>query len=329
MQPINNVLMQKVPISKYLGFVMIAWGTALACMSKAKNFSDLAGLRFLLGFFEAVTYPSIFLLIATLYRRSEQVVWFGIMFMSNAMATILGGFIGYGISHMPTVNGISAWKWGMIIFGCLTTLAGVVFFFFLPDHPYSRWFRLDDAEKEIVEERIRDNAVVSTYKLNMSQIYEALREPRFYCYCFVSLLINLQNGALTTFSTIIIKQLGFNAFEAILLNIPAGACTIIIISCFVFWSRKTGGILFPAMGAGATSTVGMICLTAIPGGGAKLIGFYLSWGCTALYLLQQASITANVSGYTKKIFYTSGNLVFYTFGRPLYFSKNRYNYIIY
>jgi hypothetical protein len=83
------------------------------------------------------------------------------------------------------------------------------------------------------------------------------------------------------------------------------------------------------MGAGATSTVGMICLTAIPGGGAKLIGFYLSWGCTALYLLQQASITANVSGYTKKIFYTSGNLVFYTFGRPLYFSKNRYNYIIY
>ncbi|KAI8882528.1 MFS general substrate transporter [Backusella circina FSU 941] len=314
MQPLNNVLMQKFPISKYLGAVMVAWGITLALMSEAKKFADLAGLRFLLGFFEAVTYPSIFLLIATLYRRSEQVLWFGIMFMSNSMSTIIGGFIGYGISHIPTVGTITAWKWGMIIFGSLTSLAGVVFFFFLPDNPYSRWFHLEDGEKEIIEERTRDNAVVSTYKLNMSQIYEALREPRFYCYCFVSLLINLQNGALTTFSTIIIKQLGFNTFEAILLNIPAGVCCIIIICVFVFWNRKTGGILYPAMGAGVCSTIGMICLTAIPGGGVKLIGFYLSWGCTALYLLQQASIAANVSGYTKKIFYTSGNLVFYTFG---------------
>lgn len=80
-------------------------------MALSNNFQQLAGLRFLLGFFEASTYPCIFLLISTLYRRSEQVIWFGTMFICNATAIALGGLIGYGIRHMSGIRGLSAWKW--------------------------------------------------------------------------------------------------------------------------------------------------------------------------------------------------------------------------
>jgi MFS family permease len=314
MQLPNNWMLQRFPVSKYVGTILVIWGFSLFTAAWAKNFSQLAALRFLLGFFEAVTYPSMFLLVATMYRRSEQVVWFGVMFMSNGASVILGSIISVGILQMPTVGVYSPWKWSMIIFGSLTVIMGFVYFIFLPDKPTSRWFRLTEEEKLIIEDRVRDNAVVPTLHVNYSQIWEALREPRFYCYCLISLLINLQNGALTTFSTIIVSDLGFSGLATVLLNIPSGIMTILLIAIFTYISKKKNEMLYTAMGSCTVSLIGLICLTAIPGGGVKLIGLYLSWGGTPTYLLQQASITSNVSGYTKKIFYTACNLIFYTLG---------------
>lgn len=97
-----------------------------------------------------------------------------------------------------------------IIWGAFTFSLGFVFFFFLPDRPKSRWFRLTAEEEKIVEERTLDNAVVQNKKIKMSHVYEALREPRLYCYFFLSLLLNLQNGALTLFSSQITTSMGFS-----------------------------------------------------------------------------------------------------------------------
>ncbi|KAL7333711.1 hypothetical protein PS15p_202576 [Mucor circinelloides] len=314
MQPFNNYMLQRFPISKFVGSVLVVWGVTLLSMAFATNFSQLAALRFLLGFFEAVTYPAMYLLIATLYRRSEQVIWFGVMFMSNGLAAILGTVIGVGILKMPTVGNISPWKWSMILFGSFTCLLGFIYFVFLPDRPTSRWFRLTEEEKDIVEERSRDNAVVPTVTINYDQIKEALREPRFYCYTLISLFGNFQNGALTSFSTIIIKNLGFDGISTILLNIPSGVMSILLIALFTFISKKKNETIYVAVAATTVSLVGLVILTAIAEGGGRLAGLYLAWSGTSAYLLMQASISSNISGYTKKIFYTSVNLIFYTFG---------------
>lgn len=314
MQLPNNYLMQKFTISKYIGVVLMIWGVSLLAMIWAHSFSQLAALRFLLGFFEATSYPCMFLLIATMYRRSEQVVWFGVLFMSNSVAMVLGGLIGAGIMRMPTVGSISPWKWAFVIFGSITTAMGVAYFFLLPDKSTSKWFRLTEDEKAIVEERNRDNAVVPTLQINYDQIREALREPRLYCYCLISLLIELQNGALTIFSALIISDLGYSNFDAVLLTIPSGVFSFILMYASTTYSKKKGEIIWIAIGTCTISLIGLICLLVIPSGGAKLIGLYLSWGCTPTYTLMQASISSNVSGYSKKIFYTSGNLIFYTIG---------------
>lgn len=314
MQLPNNYMMQKFTISKYIGVILMVWGVSLLCMAFAHNFSQLAALRFLLGFFEASTYPCMFLLIATIYRRSEQVILFGVLFMSNSVGMVLGGLIGAGIMEMPTVSNISPWKWAFIIFGSITILMGFLYFFLLPDKPTSKWFRLTEEQKLIIKERSRDNAVIPTLEIDYDQIREALSEPRLYCYCLISLLIELQNGALTIFSALIIADLGFSNFNAVLLTIPSGVVSFLIMYFSTNLSKKKGEIILIAIGTCTISLVGLICLLAIPSGGAKLIGLYLSWGCTPTYTLMQASISSNVSGYTKKIFYTSGNLIFYTVG---------------
>ncbi|KAI7892323.1 major facilitator superfamily domain-containing protein [Mucor mucedo] len=314
MQLPNNYLLQKVQVSKYAGICLVLWGIVLLCMAFGKNFGQLAGLRFLLGFFEAITYPTIFLLISTIYRRSEQVIWLGVMFISNSVAGVLGGFIGVGIMKMPIVGIITPWKWAFILFGSITIVIGISYFFFLPDRPDSRWFRLTEEEKLIVQERTRDNAVVATQKINFSHFWEAVKEPRFYCYSLISVFINLQNGAFTIFSNIIITELGFSNTNAILLNIPTNVTIIILILISTNISKSKGEIIYVAMVCCFISMVGLICLTAIPSGGVKLIGIYLQSGGTPTYVLLQASITSNVSGYTKKIFYIGANLICYTVG---------------
>lgn len=98
----------------------------------------------------------------------------------------------------------------MIIWGAITIILGVTFFLFLPDTPTSRWFRIKPEEEIIIEERSKDNAVVRNKAVKMSHIKEALTEPRFYCYFFMSLLINLQNGAITLFNSQITVSMGFD-----------------------------------------------------------------------------------------------------------------------
>jgi ACS family allantoate permease-like MFS transporter len=78
MQLPNNYMMQKFAISKYVGIILVIWGVCLFSMAFTNSFAQMAALRFLLGFFEAITYPCMFLLIATMYRRSEQVIGFGV-----------------------------------------------------------------------------------------------------------------------------------------------------------------------------------------------------------------------------------------------------------
>lgn len=205
----SMILIQKLPLSKYIGSVIVLWGLVLLLTFLGHNFSQLAAFRFLLGFFEAGIYPCCVMLISSLYRRTEQAGRIGLVYICNGVAMAVGGLIGYGIGHMKGVGGLAAWQWIMIILGAITIVFGLFSFFFMVDNPKAKVLRLSPEEEKIVELRMKDNAVVRSKEIKWSHVYEALKEPRFYAFCVAGLLINLQNSALNTFSAIITKGFGF------------------------------------------------------------------------------------------------------------------------
>ncbi|KAI9255746.1 major facilitator superfamily domain-containing protein [Phascolomyces articulosus] len=309
----NQYFLQRMPISKYLGVILMVWGLTLAFHALGKNFHQLAGLRFLLGFFEGCTYPAVFLLISTLYRRSEQVIWFGTMFATNAASIIIGSLLGYAIGHMDGHLGIRAWKWGMLIFGIVTFFLGFPFFLFLADKPKSRWFRLTEEEEKIVDERTRDNAVVQNKEIKRSHILEAVKEPRLYIFFLTSLFLNLQNGAISTFASQIIASMGFDSLTSVLLNLPYGASIMLFVGIFTFLSHHFNEIGYVAVASCIVPLLGAIFLLVLPLGPVQLLGLYMSTTSPA-YILLQTYISNNVGGYTKKIFYTSANIVAFCLG---------------
>ncbi|KAG1451838.1 hypothetical protein G6F56_007981 [Rhizopus delemar] len=323
----NNYLLQRVPIGKYIGALVIIWGIILLSTAFGKNFSQLAALRFLLGFFEAGIYPSLTLLISTFYRRSEQVVRLGLFWMCNGLALFIGGLVAYGIGHMSNTGHFKSWQWLMIILGSVTIAMGIICVFFLIDSPKSSALGLNAEQELLVEERTKDNATVRTTEIKKEQIWEALKELRFWCFCGACVLINLQNGAMTIYNAQITESFGFNQLQSILLTVGAGGSTIIFIGLAIVSVRKTQQTIYTACGLTSINIIGLILLIVIPTTKVKLIGFYLAWSYVSVYVLLITCISNNVTGYTKKIFYNGVLMLFYTIGNfvgPLMMVKPPY-----
>ncbi|KAI9281154.1 major facilitator superfamily domain-containing protein [Sporodiniella umbellata] len=309
----STFFIQKFPLSKYVGSLIILWGLVLLLTFKCTNFSQLAGLRFLLGFFEAGIYPSCIMMISTLYRRSEQSGRIGVIYMCNGLALILGGLISYGIAQLNS-HGLKPWQWVMIILGIVTIVFGIVCFFFMVDNPKDRVLRLTEEEEKIVEARTLDNAVVRVREFKWSHIYESIKEPRYYAFNIIALLINFQNSALSTFSTTITSGFGFSGLQSILLTIPSGASVCLFIIIAVFVNRRYGHTLLMGCFSLAWAILGLILILVIPVMKVKLIGLVLIWAYCASFVMLLTSVANNVTGYTKKIFYSCSIMVFYTLG---------------
>lgn len=54
----TNLLLQKLPVAKYVAANVFLWGVVIACSAAAKDFKALMVVRFLLGMFESCIQPA-------------------------------------------------------------------------------------------------------------------------------------------------------------------------------------------------------------------------------------------------------------------------------
>ncbi|KAK1055562.1 hypothetical protein LTR74_015586 [Friedmanniomyces endolithicus] len=164
----TNLLMQRLPIGKYLGFNIFLWGVFLMIQSAARNFAGLAALRAFAGAAEACSDPSFMLITSMWYTRRQQPIRMGIWYTANGFGIALGGLLGFGIGHIK--GALPSWKFEFLIIGALCCIWGVVMFIFLPDSPITAK-GLTQREKRIAVERLRDNQTGVENKLEVLVSY--------------------------------------------------------------------------------------------------------------------------------------------------------------
>ncbi|KAG2226156.1 hypothetical protein INT45_003301, partial [Circinella minor] len=320
----NQFLLQKVPIGKYLGVYVILWGISLASMAWGNNFAQLATSRFFLGFFEATTYPCLQLLISTIYRRREQGTVFSIMLISSCVAGLFAGPIALGFKSMNGTLNWSGWRWCMAITGAITSCFGIIIYFLMPDNPKSKWYRLTSSEMDIVEDRIRDNAVVISKKYQFDHIYEALQECRYYCYIGVCFLISVISGFITLYSTILISKMGIRKEISMLLHIPVAGAEIPFLFIVLYLSRRFGeNNCIGALTSGMIF-IGLVLLIVLGNQPAAISGLLLI-NVAPTFMMVLTLLSNNVSGYTKKVFYNGSYAVAFCLGNfagPLFINES-------
>ncbi|KAJ9205123.1 hypothetical protein DTO027B6_8723 [Paecilomyces variotii] len=190
-------------------------------------------------------------------------------------------------------------------------------FFVLPDSPAdAKW--LSDREKVVAVERLRDEKLGMENKTwKWSQAYEAVTDWKNWILWFFFISVNIPNGGLIAFSTIIINSLGFSALDSSLMTIPTGVISTISGIFFSYFAGRTreyrslvtvSSLIIPL--------VGTIVVYVLPRSNAagQLVGLYMLYVYWAPYVCGLAMFQANTAGHTKKTTVNAMDYVAYAVG---------------
>ncbi|TKA72539.1 hypothetical protein B0A49_04233 [Cryomyces minteri] len=283
----NAIVLQKVPVAKWLGANVVLWGVATACTAAAHDYHSLLAVRIFLGIFEAAIAPSLMLISSQWYTKSEQAPRFSIWYAGLGLGQIIGGVLSFAFQQIKHHPALSGWRIMFVVLGCVTVTIGFVTIWLLPDTPMRARF-LSEAEKVALLRHVAANQTgIANTRFKYSQI----------------LAISISSGVVTTYSATLIRNFGFSPPNAALLNMPSGIVSILSTLIVGYGVRLTSH---------RWAWLVACCVPGILGGGlmsfasnhnraAQLAGVYLVNAITATLIIIYQWTAANVAGQTKRV----------------------------
>ncbi|KAI1824973.1 major facilitator superfamily domain-containing protein [Xylaria intraflava] len=318
----QNYIIARVPLGKYLGFSITAWGAVLASHAACSNFTGLVTVRTLLGIFESACQPAFVVLSAMWYRREEQAARVTYWYMMNGAQQIVGGLLAYLFTLIST-GPLKSWQWLFLAYGIISIFFGIFVSIYMPDSPMrAKCFTEED--KRLMVERVRDNQTgLQNRVFKKTQVYDALTDPQTWCYALIQFTTTLPTSGLGSFANIIIStNLKFSNLQTQLLAIVLGAYIIIVLLGSVWLVKKTSQNVLVALGFVIPSFVGTILLLTIPNNTFSqhvglLIAYYITLSFWAAQTLGLSLLSRNVGGQTKKSVVLAVNFVFWSAGNAI------------
>jgi sugar phosphate permease len=156
----STVVVRKIGPRIHLSAITLFWGAVMIGMGFVKTWDVMAGLRVILGVFEAGFFPSAVYLLSTWFTRYEVQKRFAVFYLLGSVASAFAGILAYGISHLDGRANLGGWRWIFIIEGiitCFLAVLGYVFLVGFPDdenaHKHRSW--LNQRELKFVIDRIQ------------------------------------------------------------------------------------------------------------------------------------------------------------------------------
>ncbi|SGZ52908.1 CIC11C00000003474 [Sungouiella intermedia] len=294
-----SFLLQRFPLGKALATASFCWSVLTLLLAACNNYASLVSLRFLMGIFETAIVPGATLMIGRFYLKKEQPVRLGIVFMFAS--SVINGFLSWLVGNFG--DSLPKWKYLFLLTGSVSVAWSIFILFFLPNSPMNAVY-LTDREKYIMVQRVLQNKTgVETTDFKWYQAREAVLDIKAYIIFFFNVAINIPNGGLSTFSGIIIHNLGFDSKQSSLMTIPTGVVASLATITFNYFS---GRLHNKRCIIAITSLLLPICGAAICYGvkrnhvGPQLLGLYLMYFYFSSYVTMISLSQANTGGNTKK-----------------------------
>ena len=205
----------------WLGSAVIAWGVVMVGMGFVTNWQGLAGMRALLGVFEAALFPGAAYLIACWYPRDQMATRNGFFYIVSTAVSGLSATLAYGIAtSLHGKNGHAGWQWIFAVNGIMTIAIGIIGILFITDFPDKAKF-LTEQERHIIITRIqndRKDAVADTMTWAKAKTYAC--DLKLWLFGFFFCSSTLGSYSLAYFLPVILAQMGFTSIESQLLVAP-------------------------------------------------------------------------------------------------------------
>ncbi|KAI1636246.1 major facilitator superfamily domain-containing protein [Biscogniauxia mediterranea] len=313
-----SYLVNRIPPAKLLSGASIIWSCLTICYAPCRSWSGFMALRFWLGFLEAAITPSLTMIVASFYKKNEQPPRNAIVFAY--FSSILNGFFAWVVGQIPASAPLLKWQYLYIMTGSINVAYSVFLFFILPSSPMDARFLTAEQKYHAVQRLAENRTGIRNSQWKWDQVWEALLDLKIWLIVVFNIIINIPNGGLQTFGSIIINNLGFTSLEASLLTMPFGVLATSGAWFFSYiaakWhNRRTFvaciALLLPILG---TSLVYGLPRSNIAG---QMVGLYLMYFYWPPYVIGISLPQANTAGQTKKsiayslvtIGYAAGNLI--------------------
>ena len=247
--------------------------------------------------------PGLTLMTGFWYTRAEiplrQCIWY----CALGIGGIIGSYISMGISTLPADLKPERWELIFFILGGTTCLWSLVLWFLLPDSPSSARF-LNERERLIAVKRVAGNETgIKNKVFRKDQALLAFKDPKMWL-VFVSIFAAaIPNGVINSFSTIIIKDLGFSTTKTTELNSVGNGVQVVAlliggaVTLYVPNSR-----LLTSTFANIVCTVASACMAYLPRSKkwGRLVSFWLTNAQSVGFTISLVTISSNMAGYTHR-----------------------------
>jgi MFS family permease len=178
----------------------LAFGIVSIATAFCKTQAAVAGVRFLLGIFEAGMMPGIAYYLSRWYKRAELTFRLSLYMIMAPLAGAFGGLLASAILNLDHFGGLHTWRMIFAIEGIITCGLALVAFFTLTDRPETaRW--LTEEEKNLCIARVKSERIAQTEVLDGIDRTKLLRG--------VTNPLVLQIAAIFLFNNITVQGLAF------------------------------------------------------------------------------------------------------------------------
>ncbi|KAH9885922.1 major facilitator superfamily domain-containing protein [Xylariomycetidae sp. FL2044] len=310
-------LIGRFPAQKVIAVSILAWGFCVVIMTQCRTYSSALGLRFLMGIFEAAVTPGLTLMTGFWYTRREiplrQCIWFS----SLGWGGIIGSYMSKGISTLPADTKPERWELIFYILGGATMVWAFAVYFFLPDAPSNARF-LNHRERIIAVKRVSGNETgIKNKSFDKKQAFVAFYDPKAIL-LFVSVFsAAIPNGVVNSFSTVIIRDLGFSTGKTTELKSVGDAVQVVaLVIGGTITLNVPNSRLLTATAANILCTVSAACMAYLPRSNTwgRLVSFWLVNSQSVGFTVSLTTISSNMAGYTHRSFASAMIFTAYCWG---------------
>ncbi|KAJ9618494.1 hypothetical protein H2203_009091 [Taxawa tesnikishii (nom. ined.)] len=296
-------LVGRFPAQRVLGVSCLLWGVTVLILTQCRSYSSALAVRFIMGLFEAAVTPGLTLMTGFWYTRREiplrQCIWYSAL----GWGGIVGSYISMGVSKLPEDMTPARWELIFFILGGATCLWSFVIFFLLPDNPARARF-LTEHERVLAVKRVAGNETgIKNKSFNRKQAILAFYDPKAILLFISVFAAAIPNGVVNSFSTIIIRDMGFSTTKTTELKSVGDATQVVAlfiggaITLNVPNSRLLTSTAFNIL-----CTVSAATLAYLPRSDkwGRLVSFWLVNAQSVGFTVSLVTLSSNMGGYTHR-----------------------------
>ncbi|ESW96028.1 hypothetical protein KL918_003590 [Ogataea parapolymorpha] len=245
----SSLICKKLGVDRWVPFLMVSWSLVAILQCKMTNRHSFYATRALLGLLEGGFTPELVLWMSYFFTSSELSIKLSYFWTALSLTQIGTALMAYGILRMRGILGMAGWQWLFIIEGAFTLLIALVSALVMaPSVVQTKrfwnkkgWFT-EREEKIIVNKVLRDDPskgdMNNRQGVTTSNLIYALLDYNMYPLYIIGILAYIPLNLLTSYMTLVLKNLGFTTLNAVLLTVPYSFIHIILLIAITWLSEK-------------------------------------------------------------------------------------------